>query len=152
MCREAWRAFARIPGAPLIFLWKHADIVCSQRLYIRFNDTHRRARAIEHTCVRLVYRSMATKLWGGGKFTKHQYSDKSQQTTPASQHLSPSLSLRLPPRHPTGRWGFSGEHDTARLQVTDMSHHLKPCGTIIPLSLWRQKGRRGRGKRGGERG
>lgn len=61
---------------------------------------------------------------------------------PASLSLAP-LSLRLPPRHPTGRWGFSGEHDTARLQVTDMSHHLKPCGTIIPLSLWRQKGRGG---------
>lgn len=76
---------------------------------------------------------------------------------PASLSLAP-LSLRLPPRHPTGRWGFSGEHDTARLQVTDMSHHLKPCGTIIPLSLWRQKGRGGGGSvvgnggsRGGER-
>lgn len=73
---------------------------------------------------------------------------------PASLSLAP-LSLRLPPRHPTGRWGFSGEHDTARLQVTDMSHHLKPCGTIIPLSLWRQKGRGGGGSvvgNGGSRG
>lgn len=70
---------------------------------------------------------------------------------PASLSLAP-LSLRLPPRHPTGRWGFSGEHDTARLQVTDMSHHLKPCGTIIPLSLWRQKGRGGGGSVVGNEG
>lgn len=63
---------------------------------------------------------------GGGKFIKHQCGDKSQQTASASQLLS------IPP---TGRRGLSGEHDVQRLQVTDMSHHLKPCGTIIPPSL-----------------
>lgn len=162
MCREAWRAIARIPGAPLIFLWKHADIVCSQRLYIRFNDTHWRARAIEHTCVRRG--ASCTGAWqqnfGVAESLRsiNTVTKVNKQPQPASISLSRSLSLslRLPPRHPTGRWGFSGEHDTARLQVTDMSHHLKPCGTIIPLSLWRQKGRGGDGGsvvgNGGSRG
>lgn len=59
--------------------------------------------------------------------------------TPARTHNPHTharlLSLFPSPSHPTGRRGSSGEHDAARLQVTDMSHHLKPCGTIIPLSL-----------------
>lgn len=80
---------------------------------------------------RLMYRSAATKLLGGGKFTKRHRGDKSQQTEPASPHRSLYLNLS----RPAGRRGSSGEYDTARLQVTDMSHHLKPCGTIIPLSL-----------------
>lgn len=80
---------------------------------------------------RLMYRRATTKLLGGGKFTKHHCGDKSQQTDPAS----PRCSLYLNLSRPAGRRGSSGEYDTARLQVTDMSHHLKPCGTIIPLSL-----------------
>lgn len=80
---------------------------------------------------RLMYRSAPTKLLGGGKFTKHHRGDKSQQTDRASPHRSLYLNLS----RPAGRRGSSGEYDTARLQVTDMSHHLKPCGTIIPLSL-----------------
>lgn len=88
-----------------------------------------------------MYRSAATKLLGGGKFTKRHRGDKSQQTEPASPHRSLYLNLS----RPAGRRGSSGEYDTARLQVTDMSHHLKPCGTIIPLSLWREKGGGGDG-------
>lgn len=91
---------------------------------------------------RLMYRSKPTKLLGGEKFTKHHRGDKSQQTDPASPHRSLYLNLS----RPAGRRGSSGEYDTARLQVTDMSHHLKPCGTIIPLSLWREKGGGGEGE------
>lgn len=90
---------------------------------------------------RLMYRRATTKLLGGGKFTKHHRGDKSQQTDPAS----PRRSLYLNLSRPAGRRGSSGECDTARLQVTDMSHHLKPCGTIIPLSLWRERGGTGDG-------
>lgn len=78
-------------------------------------------------------------FWAAEKFTKRHRSDKSQQTDPASPHHSLYLNLS----HPAGRRGSSGEYDMARLQVTDMSHHLKPCGTIIPLSLWREEGEGG---------
>lgn len=75
------------------------DIVGSRWLRITFNDTRREGLAKEHACGLLMYRSAGTKLWGGRKFTKRQRVDKSQQTAPASQHLSlspPTLSLLLP--------------------------------------------------------
>lgn len=142
--------------------WVHGGVRRQRRLCISFNDTQTEPRVWPPR--RLMYRSVVTKLWGGGKFTKRQtrwQKSTNSPSKPASLFLSPSLFLSLShtltlslsrsPRHPTGRRGSSGEHDTARLQVTDMSHHLKPRGTIIPLSLWREMGGWRGGESGGER-
>lgn len=142
--------------------WVHGGVRRQRRLCISFNDTQTEPRVWPPR--RLMYRSVVTKLWGGGKFTKRQtrwQKSTNSPSKPASLALSPSLFLSLShtltlslsrsPRHPTGRRGSSGEHDTARLQVTDMSHHLKPRGTIIPLSLWREMGGWRGGESGGER-
>lgn len=61
---------------------------------------------------RIMYWSVVTKLWGGEKFTKHQPSDKSQQTDLASQllsllrarFLSQSLSHNRKARHLRRAW------------------------------------------------
>lgn len=107
---------------------------------------------MRHACGRHAAscnRSVASKLWGRGKFTKAStpwQKSTNRPSQPSSLPLSPSLSPNRKARL------LRREHDTARLQVTDMSHHLKPCGTIIPLSLWREKGGEGNrrcGARGG---
>lgn len=59
-----------------------------------------------------------------------------KQPATISLPLCSSPSPFLP--HDTQQEGKASLRSTLR-QVTDMSHHLKPCGTIIPLSLWRER-------------
>lgn len=50
-----------------------------------------------------------------------------EKSTKSQQNVSDNTTARKPVPQVREWWHVS--------KVTDMSHHLKPCGTIIPLSL-----------------
>lgn len=83
------------------------------------------------------------KLWGWWKVCeaspRWQKSTKQPEPAPASRHPAPT---------PTQQEGEEAslrrerDRESAIRRISrwqDMSHHLKPCGTIIPPSLWREK-------------
>lgn len=69
---------------------KGAETLFALWLCFRFNDTQKKMLAVS-TCGRQA--AYCTRAWeqnfeGGGKFIKHHYGDKSQQTASASRLLS----------------------------------------------------------------
>lgn len=80
--------------------WVHRGVRRQRRLCISFNDTQTEPRVWPPR--RLMYRSVVTKLWGGGKFTKRQtrwQKSTNSPSKPASLSLSISLPLSLSHSH-----------------------------------------------------